>query len=360
MYLINNVDKNEHLLTISDLNFRDKMKFKPVQKIINHLVSTALSKHCQSSHGTILYISLMKDIQDSFINIKVPCRLRIFKIWRSLFIVRGWRIWLLQTKELTLKNSFITTNTSTCIEINAHSLVRIVQELRDSNNDDLFRPWLMGSQPCEALFRSARSCSPNQLTSVNFNIAEFLGRHKRIQLCNDIPVELEGIFQFPRATNLSSTENLMDDSLPSDIEIDKTIREALDTAMSELRSVGIHVTEKDCFTCSCNSVQKSSKSSETELPAPVSELDESELSELELIQNNFQFYDFDEDLSIGCTEDYKRGPTVKIYNRSDKKIQEVKKTTLCWYLNEDIRKPSSDRIRRFIPESIHKKLEHTK
>lgn len=43
MYLINNVDKNEHLLTISDLNFRDKMKFKPVQKIINPLVSAALS-----------------------------------------------------------------------------------------------------------------------------------------------------------------------------------------------------------------------------------------------------------------------------------------------------------------------------
>lgn len=122
----------------------------------------------------------MKDIHDSFINTEVPCRLSIFKIWRTLFIVRGWRVWLLQTKGRTLNNNFITSNTSTCIEINAHSLVRIVQELRDSNNADLFRPWLMSSQPCEAMFRSARSCSPNQLTSVNSNIADFLGRHKRI------------------------------------------------------------------------------------------------------------------------------------------------------------------------------------
>lgn len=211
----------------------------------------------------------------------------------------------------------------------------------------------MGSQACEAMFRSARSCSPNQSTVVNFNISEFLGRLKRIQLCNDIPVELDGIFKFPRTTNLRTNEKLPDDVLPNNNEIDETIKEALHTALEELKATGMKVTEKDCCECSCKPVPKSRKCSE--YSQPVSDLTEDELVELTSIQNNFQYYDFEQDLSTECTEEYKRGPYVKIYNKNQKIIQEIKKTTLCWYLNEDIRKPSQDRTRRFIPQKDSRK-----
>lgn len=129
---------------------------------------------------------MMNDIYDSYINSEIPYRIRLLKIWRTVFIVRAWRVWAIKTKGFSLKRNFITANTAACIEINAHSLIRIIQELRDSDNIHLFRPWLMGSQACEAMFRSARSCSPNQLTSVNFNISEFINRQNGIQLCNNI------------------------------------------------------------------------------------------------------------------------------------------------------------------------------
>lgn len=354
-FLVGNVDKNEHLLAISDLDCKDKMKFKPVQKIMNPLVSSALGKYCESSSGTVLFISLMNDINDSFINTKIPCRLRLFKIWRSLFIVRAWKVWLLKSKELTLKHNFITSNTVTCIELNAHAMVKIIQELRNTQNDNLFLPWLMGSQACESMFRSARSCSPNQITSVNFNIAEFLGRQKRIQLCNDIPVELDGIFQFPRATNITPTEKSVETSLPNDIEIDNIINEALTTALSELKSVGINATEEDLFTCATNVVSKVVRCPEDierlEHCELVAELGETESSELESIQTNFQFYDFEKDLSVGASEEYKRGKYIQIYNKKSRKIEEINKTTLCWYLNKEVRKPSADRDRRFIPRN---------
>lgn len=319
------------------------------------LVRKDLLDHCKASSGNILYITLMNDIFDSYINSTIPCRLRVFKMWKSLFIVRAWKAWILRNKGLTLKNNFITSNTATCIEINSHSLIRIIDKLRETNNVELFHPWLMGSQACEAIFRSARSCSPNQMTSVNFNIAEFLMRHKRIQLCNDIPVELDGIFQFPRATNPSTHCSQVND-LPTVSEIDETIGEALAMALTELKATGINATEADCYTCLCNSIEKAPKSI-TNCSEAVSEFKDVELEELKEIQTNFQHYDFENDLSVNCSEEYKSGQYVKIYNFQSKNIEEIKKTTLCWYLNDDIRKPSSDRVRRFITMDNSKKTE---
>lgn len=83
----------------------------------------------------------------------------------------------------------------------------------------------------------------------------------------------------------------------------------------------------------------------------MAELDETESSELESIQNNFQFYDFEKDLSVEATEEYKRGQYVQIYNKKSRKVEEINKTTLCWYLNEEVRKPSADRDHRFIPRN---------
>lgn len=54
LYLIQNVDKNDHLLAPSDLNCNDKMKFRPreIEKFINPLINLSLKSHVDDSDGT--------------------------------------------------------------------------------------------------------------------------------------------------------------------------------------------------------------------------------------------------------------------------------------------------------------------
>lgn len=96
------------------------------------------------------------------------------------------------------------------------------------------------------------------------------------------------------------------------------------------------------------------KNTEQEYCEAVSETD---LSELKTIQNNFKFYDFEVDLSGDCTQEYKNGQFIKIYNKKYDRVEEIKKTTLCWYLNDEIRKPSSDRVRKYFSTTKYKKLQ---
>lgn len=142
--------------------------------------------------------------------------------------------------------------------------------------------------------------------------------------------------------------------MPSDYDIDKIITEALETALEELRSVGILATSDDCFTCACNPSEKAKEVSRFyDISEAVLDLDQDEVTELDLIKTNFQHYDF-EDLSAYCSEEYKTGHTVKIFNKKTKIVEEIKKTTLCWYLNDDIRKPSTDRKKRFVSQARRK------
>ena len=79
----------------------------------------------------------------------------------QFFFVLYWRKWLLTHPYYTLKNNCVPQNAYVGIELNAHALIILLQTIRNNfpGNDTLFRPWCLGSQSCEQIFRTVRSMS---------------------------------------------------------------------------------------------------------------------------------------------------------------------------------------------------------
>lgn len=92
----------------------------------------------------------------------------------------------------------------TCIELNAHALVKKIL-IEDSSKDNfrcdrnqIFFPNLLASQPCESTFRQVRSFTSTFSTVVNCNMLEIIHRIKKIQLQNDIINASNEKIKFPR------------------------------------------------------------------------------------------------------------------------------------------------------------------
>ena len=77
-----------------------------------------------------------------------------------------------------LQNNFITENSYSCIELNAHSLIILL--LTACKSGYTFLPWLYGSQSCEKLFRTLRSMSSTFSTVVNFGMLGVNGVLRRL------------------------------------------------------------------------------------------------------------------------------------------------------------------------------------
>ena len=88
--------------------------------------------------------------------------------------------WIVNSKEYSIQNNFITENSYSCIELNAHSLIILLQTARKSGHNFLL--WLHGSQSCEKLFRTVRSMSSTFSTVVNFGMLGLLRRLHRLQI----------------------------------------------------------------------------------------------------------------------------------------------------------------------------------
>lgn len=232
--LIETMTKDKHLLVPSDLRPLDKMNFRPVLKIMNPIVRTHLKEQVAASLGTSIYLSLMQNVYSSYLDENFEPLERVYSLWYVIFFLRIWRLWLTEHKTLSLKN-FITYNTYACIEINGHSLINTIIKLRNSGEDNQFVTVLMGSQTCEEFFRSLRSLSSTQWTSINFTLLEMLHKIKRIEYTNEAMADLSSTFTFPRL----STKVSKNHKLPSDDEIYDTVMRAKDDAIKETKSIGM-------------------------------------------------------------------------------------------------------------------------
>lgn len=133
---------------------------------------------------------------------------RISLIWRWVLFLRlygygasgSFKIGTLWITLLQLGNSY------TCIEVNAHSLIiTIIRKLRSGAHKH-FLPWLYNSQPCEKVFRTARSMTSTHSTVVNFSQLELQYRVRRIDVQNEISATLNSDLKFPRSSRSSKTE----------------------------------------------------------------------------------------------------------------------------------------------------------
>lgn len=105
--LIAEKEKEEHALTMTDLDNKDKMNFRAVENICSIRV-TKILRTMPSTQRTVVFLEMTKDILDSFLHKNIAAIERIYLIWKSVFFLRIWRQWLLENG-YTLQN-FITSN----------------------------------------------------------------------------------------------------------------------------------------------------------------------------------------------------------------------------------------------------------
>lgn len=198
---LDNVSKDQHHLTIGDINGADKMNVDSVKRIFSQKVGECLKKHVPGSNATILYLKLIRFIFLAFSykdqEKDITPLERIYYIWHVVFIMRIWRYWLFKHKEYNLHN-FVTSNSYMCVEINAHSLINAAIAMKEENRDQLFLTCFMQSQECENFYRLLRSSTSTYSTMVNFSLLDVLYRIKRVNLQNEIIGDLKDDFVFPR------------------------------------------------------------------------------------------------------------------------------------------------------------------
>lgn len=76
-------------------------------------------------------------------------------------------------KAYTLRDHFAMSNAYMCVELNAHALIVFVIAVREYDANCFF-PWLLGSQVCEAIYRTARSMSSIFSTMINLGLLGLL------------------------------------------------------------------------------------------------------------------------------------------------------------------------------------------
>lgn len=172
------------------------MNFDAIDKLSAQCVTDLLNE-IPDAEATRLFLILTRYVLDSFLSKELSIEQRIYKIWYVTIFCRIWRYWLVHNGG-KLQENFITLNTYTCIELNAHEIILILEKLRQMNSErnmPQLLTWLYSSQACEKFFRETRAMSSMFSTIVNYTMLDMLRRLKRIQTMNEITNDL-GMFFF--------------------------------------------------------------------------------------------------------------------------------------------------------------------
>lgn len=338
-YLVRNFSKDQHQLTASILNPTDRQNFSSCQRMCDQKVIELLKANVKDSVGTVSFLEMMRDIIAAFMDDTLYPSQRIMKIWYWTFVMRIWRLYVRSKSGLTLKENFLTQNCYVCIELNAHSLILIMLYLKRHNLGHLFKPKYMDSQPCEQLFRQARSFTSTYSTVTNCSVKEMLNRVNKIQLQSDIA--LNSNFEFPRTNKNKISENEHVE-LPTVDEICEIIE---DCQLRALNFAKKHDLLDKSFegVIKCDINASNVKETEEEYVDLVDDeiADQKPIPELKF--GRLLLKDFSErfeDVPV-----FEHSPFAEIVDSHGKKMV-VKKSSLCWLWREEAQKLSSDRLHR--------------
>lgn len=288
---------------------------------------------------------------------------RVYKIWYSIFFYRGWRSWLLNSKEYTLKESFISANCYTCVELNGHTLVKQILKARNDENYS-FMPHKQGSQPCEGIFRQVRSMSSTFSTVVNCSMIDIIRRIRKIQLQSDIMHDFRGQIKFPRLECKDRQDATAMHLLPDEQDIIHLIEKAKSDLIIDMSSLDIDTSKLD-FKCQVQPTKFHSEFHYEDIDAADSD-DDDDLDEFVLNDKDVENDDVNEaeelakdlhtiagltgelimrDYSTLKTKVDENGPfAVVVDSTGMEKV--VRKSSICWLLSNDKYKLSSDRLQR--------------
>lgn len=335
--LLDECRKDEHNLTPTTLRSIDKQNFNAVERICNAKVIELLRRKVPGSHGTIKFLEIMQYVIDSYMDKKLLPLQRVYKIWYATFILRLWRAFTVSKKGLTLKNNSLSTNCFVCVELNAHSLVKYLLQLKKINMPHLFTPHLLGSQPCEALFRQVRSFTTTYSTVANCSVKEILERISKIQLQNDITSSINNVYSFPRLECKNEKTEIHD--LPSIKEIQTEIEKAKCDATNDAINLGlIGDLEAKKFDFSCRIKPYTYK------PTPSSPEPKQSRNRCEIQLDKVKLKNFADQFVAEEVDEL--SSFVEIFRNKKGKRIIIKKTSFIWLLRNDPTRLSSDRLQR--------------
>lgn len=341
--LLKKFPKDVHQLTASVLNPFDRQNFRSVLRMCDPKVIALLKSHVEGSEATVIYLQMMKDIIDAFLDRSLKPLQRVRKMWFSIFIIRMWRHFIVSHKKYKLKYNFLTTPCYSCLELNAHSILMCMLHLKEINRPDLFLPHLFESQPCESMFRQFRSFTSTYSTKTNCTVKEALSRISKIQLQNDIIHGTSSNFTYPRLNKeQNSTDTVPDKNidLPSRVEIVAEIQNCQRDALAKAKSLGLIPNNRYTgFSCKVppSKLVDCGKIKQRKFSKPFNKkpLDPPNFNDIHL--KNFANELNGEILATS--------PYVEITTDDNKRIV-VKKMSLCWLWRAETRKLSNDRLLR--------------
>lgn len=333
----------QHGLTASTLNPNDRQNFTSVERMYDQRVIDLLRNHIKDSQGTIQFLQMIRDIVSSFKDRNLTPLQRIRKIWYPLFLIRIWREFIINRKNTTLKDNFLSMNCYSCIEMNAHSLIQIILHLRKIDKPELFLPYLFESQPCEAIFRQFRSMSSTYSTVTNCTVKEANSRISKIQLQNEIMHVTSSDFVYPRLVKKIENKQTVH-SLPSAEEIYNEIVFCEKLAITTATKLGLIRKGTDTqnkFVCRINMHSISNNRIVRKKHRSPTNDDKNSYTLPDI--KNIQLKDYTGKYAHEVVDE--TSPFVEMYNVTGRRTL-VKKTSLCWLLRGESQKLSSDRLQR--------------
>jgi hypothetical protein len=310
---------------------KDAMNYHIAEKVCRQRVIKNLqeAKH----RATHFYLSVMRHLIHAFIEIETDPLERIYCGFYVLFFTRFWRQYIIKSSEQTLGDHFISLNSYTCIELNAHALLQFLVYCRDSNQVELFNVAQLGSQDCESFFRTLRSMSTTQSTVINMRAIEGFSKIRRCLFLEKAKQHLIETDSYHFATKKTTTIAFKE--LPGDIQLNLKIIDAYGDGKRDLISLEMELAG-DFPPCDIKCEKYTTKIKEKEWQDPGHFMNPYEDADPETdgkpIPNDFI--------------------TVKSQARGTKLIR---KSTALWSIMETSEKVSNDRNRRFHDKAKSKK-----
>ncbi|KAE8747043.1 hypothetical protein FOCC_FOCC006298 [Frankliniella occidentalis] len=376
--LIQTVSKDQHELYDAHINVKDKMNYRAVQMITAEKVTALLRSDISDSHGTALYLDMIREILNSFIQVSLKPLERITMLWKWVFFLRMWRAWISGSSDYTVKNNFISSNSYACIEINAHCLIQLIISLRDSEKHSLFMPWKLSSQECEKTFRILRSAVASHCGVVSFSILDLGNYFCRLDILASTYLKLENVIEIPRRRKaFQSTANEaphIPNCLPEDYEIEAAVHDALQQAIGLGKKFNL-------IPKSYTGIPRSYLRERADLAADIDKLNDDSEIDLDIFDLEDEEDGNNTEVEVGAGDEYNDVAEdlfmvstgslgVKKYNNviltenspfvlvadGFKTPAIIRKTTLCWLLASGNTKLSPDRLVRVMAKPVNHQL----
>ena len=259
-----------HGLVSSDLNPKDHQNYSSCVRISRDEIFEVLDT-IEDSNATAIYIRLLRSIIDGYINKSTPLLDRVFHAWTSVFLSRLWLVWidkfgkkkldqfLVETTKdwdcppriakSSTQQYFLTPQALYSIELNAHSFIYLIMLVIDGKlPPEVLCIDNFHSQPCESIFRTARTFSSSCSSGVNFTVLQFMNLTDKLSLYqkikNDHERSIAPLLRFPvhhknKSDHSSPAHVPTLTSLPTVAEIEETVARAFEKASGYLEQVGI-------------------------------------------------------------------------------------------------------------------------